>query len=124
MNSIGTKRWLLLAVLQVVFSAGFAQKVKLSGSGKSQWVYLDKEKLNYKTLPAGDRIMDFSYAGYMGGGVAIPDPKVQVVLSPHTGDNTDAIQLAINKVSQMPMENGFRGAVLLKEVFTIATALL
>lgn len=115
MNRIGTMRWLLLVVLQVFFSTGFAQKTKLGESGKSQWAYLDKGKLHYKTLPGGDRIMDFSYAGYMGGGVAIPDPKVQVVLSPQTGDNTDAIQLAINKVSQMPIENGFRGAVLLKE---------
>ena len=38
---------------------------------KSQWVYPDaKGKLVYKTLEAGDKIMDFSYAGYMGGGVA------------------------------------------------------
>ena len=40
----------------------------------SQWVYPGPDgKLVYKTTPAGDRIMDFSYAGYMGGGVALPD---------------------------------------------------
>ena len=38
-----------------------------------QWVALGGTgKLEYKTTPKGDRIMDFSHAGYMGGGVALP----------------------------------------------------
>jgi hypothetical protein len=48
---------------------------KLFGGGAvSEWVYYDaKGKLAYKPLNAqGDRIMDFSHAGYKGGGVAIP----------------------------------------------------
>jgi len=37
-----------------------------------QWVALGGTgKLEYKTTPKGDRIVDFSHAGYMGGGVAI-----------------------------------------------------
>ncbi|HUS03845.1 MAG TPA: hypothetical protein VMY77_19025 [Chitinophagaceae bacterium] len=83
-------------------------------TGKSEWVYLDPQgKLAYKTLPGGDRIMDFSYAGYMGGGVSIPVVKVRITLNPSEGDNTDAIQNAINEVSKMPLVNGSRGAVLL-----------
>ena len=82
---------------------------------KSQWVYPGSNgKLVYKTLPAGDKILDFSYAGYMGGGVAIPSVAIKITLSPSAGDNTDAIQNAIEKISKMPMVNGFRGAVLLK----------
>ncbi|MEO8405853.1 MAG: hypothetical protein ABI480_14700, partial [Chitinophagaceae bacterium] len=82
---------------------------------KSQWVYPDaKGKLVYKILEQGDKIMDFSYAGYMGGGVSIPSVPVKVTLDPIAGDNSDAIQQAIDKVSQMEMVNGFRGAVLLK----------
>ncbi len=82
---------------------------------KSEWVYPgEKGKLQYKTLPAGDRIIDFSYAGYMGGGVRIPDVPVKILLSPTSGDNSDAIQRAIDEVSEMKLVNGFRGAVLLK----------
>src|SRR5688572_2025971 len=84
-------------------------------SAKSQWVYPDqKGKLIYKTLEGGDKIMDFSYAGYMGGGVSIPSVPVKITLTPSAGDNTDAIQNAINEVSKMKMVNGLRGAVLLK----------
>jgi len=88
---------------------------KAQSSAKSQWVYLDaKGKLTYKTLDGGDKIMDFSHAGYMGGGVAIPSIPVRITLRPSAGDNTDAIQKAIDEVSKMKMVDGFRGAVLLK----------
>ena len=84
-------------------------------SSKSQWVYLNSQgKLTYKTLDKGDKIMDFSHAGYMGGGVTIPSVTVKITLSPSSGDNSAAIQKAIDEVSKMKMVNGFRGAVLLK----------
>jgi hypothetical protein len=81
----------------------------------SQWVYAGPDgKLVYKTTPAGDRIMDFSYAGYMGGGVALPFvPVKRTVPSSGAGDDTATIQAAINEVAALPLENGFRGAVLL-----------
>ncbi|MFL5746752.1 MAG: hypothetical protein ACJ751_18890 [Niastella sp.] len=82
---------------------------------KSQWVYLnDANKLEYKTTERGDRIMDFSYAGYREGGVAIPTVPVKVSISTTAGDNSNAIQQAIDQVSGMPMVNGVRGAVLLQ----------
>ncbi|HZR27273.1 MAG TPA: hypothetical protein VFA71_00725 [Terriglobales bacterium] len=81
----------------------------------SQWVFVDSSgKLAYKTLPQGDHIMDFSWAGYMGGGVSLPTVPVQRTLNPSGGDDTSAIQAAINAVSALaPDANGFRGAVLL-----------
>ena len=83
--------------------------------GKSQWVYPNaKGKLVYKTLENGDKIMDFSHAGYRGGGVRIPDVPVQITLDPLQGDNTVAIQNAIDEVSKNTPVNGFKGAVLLK----------
>jgi hypothetical protein len=86
-----------------------------NSSAKSEWVYLnEKEKLAYKTLEKGDKVMDFSYAGYMGGGVSIPSPAIKITVSPIEGDNTEVIQNAINEVAKMKMINGFRGAVLLK----------
>lgn len=82
---------------------------------KSEWVSIDPGgKLSYKTWKGGDKIMDFSAAGYMGGGVKIPDPEVKITLSPVAGDNAKAIQEAIDAVSKMPLHEGFRGAVLLK----------
>jgi hypothetical protein len=86
--------------------------------GKSEWVYLGADgKLVYKKSPKGDRIMDFSYAGYMGGGVALPNVTVKVTVKPLSYANADCtalIQAAIDKVSAMPLaKDGFRGTVLL-----------
>ena len=60
------------------------------------------------------RIPDFSYAGYMGGGVAIPDVPVRISLSPAEGDDRARIQNAIDTVEALtPDDQGIRGAVLL-----------
>ena len=84
----------------------------------SQWVYTDVHgQLEYEMFKAGDHIMDFSYAGYMGGGVKIPTVPIRLTVAPSGGDDADAIQNAINQVSQMPLQNGFRGAVLLEPGF-------
>jgi hypothetical protein len=58
--------------------------------------------------------MDFSHAGYMGGGVAVPTLPVMQEVAPTHGDDTEAIQAAIGGVSALPLVKGFRGAVLLK----------
>src|SRR6516164_7308547 len=80
----------------------------------SQWAHIGPSgTLVYKTLPKGDHIMDFSTAGYMGGGVALPTVPVKITVHPSGGDDTTAIQNAINSVSAMPLSGGFRGAVLL-----------
>ena len=61
-------------------------------------------------LPAGDRIMDFSFAGYGGGGVAIPDVPARITVSPG-GDDSANIQTALDEVSKMSLVDGRRGAV-------------
>jgi hypothetical protein len=84
--------------------------------GQSEWVHPGGAdgRLVYKTTPTGERIMDFSYAGYMGGGVALPEVPVRRTVQPSTaGDDTNAIQAAIDEVAKLPPQNGFRGAVLL-----------
>jgi hypothetical protein len=85
-------------------------------SKASEWVYFDsRHHLQYKADEHGNRIMDFSYAGYGGGGVSLPDISVAATLSAAPGDNTTQIQDAIDKVSRRPLDaKGFRGAVLLK----------
>jgi hypothetical protein len=97
-----------------IFSpAASAAQVALGGVN-STWVTVGSGgQLSYKTLPTGDRIMDFSSAGYGGGGVTIPAVPTVQTLSPSGGDDTASIQAALNAVSAMPLSNGFRGAVLL-----------
>src|SRR5262249_16264069 len=81
----------------------------------SAWVFVGPDgRLQYQTDDQGNRIMDFSFAGYKGGGVSLPDVPVQQTISPSGGDDTAAIQAAIDVVSALPPDgNGFRGAVLL-----------
>src|SRR5215468_9142627 len=99
-----------IVILIVALAASSA-----SGQATSQWVFVDSSgRLAYQTLPRGDHIMDFSWAGYMGGGVSLPNVPVRQSVSPSGGDDTSAIQAAINAVSALtPDANGFRGAVLL-----------
>jgi hypothetical protein len=95
-------------------------------AAESEWVRRGPDgKLTYKTLPSGDRIMDFSHAGYMGGGVALPIMAVKRTVKPSGGgDDTAAIQSAVNEVAALKLENGCRGAVLLAPgVFTCSNTL-
>lgn len=73
-------------------------------------------KLVYVPDYRGNRLPDFSNAGYEGGGVQIPQLPVKAVVEPVSGDATETIQRAIDQVSSLPLDdNGFRGAVLLKK---------
>ena len=79
---------------------------------QSHWVYPGPQgKLVYTYTSKGDRIPDFSYAGYEGGGVALPHVPTMRTVKPSGGDDTAAIQAAIDAVSALPLVNGFRGAV-------------
>ena len=91
------------------------QSTKSKNSNTSIWVYQGTdEKLIYKTTPADDKIMDFSYAGYMGGGVALPIVPIAKTVQPSGNvDDTKLIQDAIDAVAMMPLKDGFRGTVLL-----------
>lgn len=61
-------------------------------------------------LPA----IDFSHAGYGGGGVALPIVAATVQVRPTGGDDTVLLQAAIDHVgAQPPDASGMRGAVML-----------
>jgi len=83
--------------------------------GTSAWVSFGPDhRLQYATDAQGNRIMDFSFTGYEGGGVRPPVVPVAAHVRPSGGDDTAAIQSAIDEVSAMPLDDkGFRGAVLL-----------
>ena len=72
-------------------------------------------KLEYVADKEGNRIPDFSYAGYRNGGVPIPTLAVVDSVSPVAGDNATNIQTVINRVAARPLDaNGFRGALFMK----------
>ena len=112
---LGGKRTGFLGRLALLAMCWVTLRLPAADAAGSAWVYTGPDgKLTYKTTPAGDRIMDFSSAGYAGGGVALPVVPVKVTVSPSgTEDETTHIQAALDKVAALPLENGFRGAVLL-----------
>lgn len=91
---------------------GFAP---LYSQNSSDVIELRQNRLHYYSDSENNRIPDFSHAGYMGGGVELPDVRVRKTIRPVPGDNTNHIQRAIDEVSsRRPDEHGFRGAVLLE----------
>ncbi|MDQ5980897.1 MAG: hypothetical protein QG602_3875, partial [Verrucomicrobiota bacterium] len=71
-------------------------------------------KLVYEVLARGDRVPDYSHAGYRGGGVPLPAVPAKVVVLPAEGDDGARIQAAIDHVSALsPDASGWRGTVLL-----------
>lgn len=87
----------------------------------AQLVYQENGKLKYARYANEGQtskvntVPDFSFAGYGGGGEALPEVPVKVTIDALPGDNRALLQEAIDKVSQMqPDAKGFRGAVLLK----------
>lgn len=69
-------------------------------------------RLDYVTDAEGNRIPDFSYAGYRTGSVALPEVPTVESVSPIEGDDTASIQAAIDAVAaREPDGDGIRGAV-------------
>lgn len=60
--------------------------------------------------------IDFSYAGYKGGGIAPPTVPVILFVRPTGGDDTKLLQSAIDYIGKLPVQkDGFRGALQLRE---------
>lgn len=69
----------------------------------------------YQQDSLGNRIPDFSYAGYRAGEEEIPFVPVKVTVAVRKGDATAAIQSAIDYVGSLPADaHGFKGAILLE----------
>ncbi len=88
-------------------------------------VSLKEGRLIYVNDEAGNRVPDFSFAGYMQSEIEIPYVPTAVFVSCEKGDQTTRIQQAIDYVSQLSIgENGFRGAILLdKGIYEVAGGL-
>lgn len=102
---------LVLALLLPPAPSSFDSKAesKLVRPGKNgKLIYLPDEE--------GNTIPDFSYCGFKGGGVMLPQVPVKKILSPGDGDDGARIQQAIDAVAALPLDRtGVRGAVLLKK---------
>ncbi|MCB9558164.1 MAG: peptidoglycan-binding protein [Deltaproteobacteria bacterium] len=86
-----------------------------AGSWQSELVHVAGGRLVYKVEANGNRLPDYSYAGYKNGAVALPTVPVKRTVVPGAGDDGAAIQQAIDQVAQMPLVDGFRGAVLISK---------
>ena len=106
------KEFLLLSVLLALFKIIHAQE-----SWQSKFIKVDANgRLEYMSNERGNIIPDFSGVGYASGEREIPIVGVVEVIEALQGDNRDNIQKAIDRISErIPDENGFRGALLLKQ---------
>ncbi len=105
----------ILVIAFLMSHASFGQKTKPVEPPKP--IFKGKDgKMAYTADAQGNRIPDFSYAGYMAGEKAIPTATVKIVVPLVEGDATPYIQRAIDMVSAMqPSKDGLRGAVLLEK---------
>lgn len=79
-----------------------------------KWIAVDPAgRLAYGADEVGNRVPDFSTAGYRGGGVKLPDVLAVLLIDKPSGhDDTASIQAALDKVADRPVgPDGFRGAV-------------
>lgn len=106
------KPLLSLIFVCFIFLSGNAQT-----SWQSQLVKQENGKLVYKQDEEGNRIPDFSYAGYKNSNTSIPEVnKVLKEISPVKGDNTYHINQAILSLAKAPKnKEGIRGVLLLKK---------
>lgn len=82
-------------------------------------------KLTFTADSQGNKIPDFSFAGYMASEKAIPNVENKIFVPKQEQDATQKIQTAIDYVSNLkPDKTGFRGAVLLdKGTFKVSGTL-
>ena len=102
-------------VILLLLSAGFVVMAQDLPPATSLVYPGTDGRLIYIADSLGNKIPDFSNAGYKGGGVSIPYVAIKETVWPVLGDNSENIQAAIDRVSALPQDAaGFRGTVLLK----------
>ena len=85
----------------VVLTLVLLGRPALAADPATRFVYPGADgRLVYVPDARGDRVPDFSHAGY-GGGAAIPDVPVRVVVPAAAGDSTARIQAAIDLVAAL-----------------------
>ena len=110
-------RTILLGLLSIGFVQSYAQTFALQ---------VKNDQITYLNDDRGNRILDFSTCGYKSSEQDIPSVRNVVFVPWKAGDNTARIQRAIDYVASLaPDASGFRGAVILQNMFlTILSKLL
>jgi hypothetical protein len=128
MNILGTRSLALLALSSATLAAS-------SETSPAPWqsalVSYDPATgaLDYAADAEGNRIPDFSHAGYRGADVPLPGLDaipVLATLTPEPGDNTERLQTALDALAEHPVDpaTGLRGALLLSPgVFEVRATL-
>ncbi len=98
--------WLILAGAFVVLSHARETPPPVTTAPSGELVYqMDAD---------GNRMPDFSFAGYGGGGVPLPEAQASLLVEPGPGDDGARIQAALDHLATYPLDAaGLRGAVLL-----------
>lgn len=86
---------------------------------------MNGNRIDYFSDQEGNRVPDFSHAGYRSGEAELPYYPVKVSVAPRPGDDTQRINSAISYVENLPPDNsGVRGAILLQPgIFNISGTL-
>ena len=95
-------------LLRTVLCACIIHFVSYAASAQfaSSILHLDDSlRLVYHSDKDGNRIPDFSHAGYKNGEADLPELPVALSIDPISGDNTAHIQDAINQVSALPLDS-------------------
>lgn len=104
----------------------FAMSISITAQTTFPDIVKTKEgKLTFTADNQGNKIPDFSFAGYMASEKVIPNLENKIFVPKQEEDATQRIQTAIDYVSNLkPDKTGFRGAVLLdKGTFKIGGTL-
>jgi len=104
----------------------FAMSISITAQTTFPDIVKTKEgKLTFTADNQGNKIPDFSFAGYMASEKAIPNVENKIFVPKQEQDATQKIQTAIDYVSNLkPDKTGFRGAVLLdKGTFKVSGTL-
>ena len=116
MHAKNRGQYLFDCLLILVVMALYQSALPRSKSVQVEWIQMRNQRLVYGSDKYGNRIPDFSTAGYGGGGVEIPTVPTKVTLQPKaTGDDTPRTQSALDALAHEPIQpDGFRGALALE----------
>ncbi|MCC6508338.1 MAG: pectate lyase [Pirellulaceae bacterium] len=77
-------------------------------------ITFENDKFATSANDRGDQLPDYSYSGYRYSETPLPQVKTRIQLQPGGGDDTRAIQQALNELAAMPKDaDGWRGALVL-----------
>ncbi|NND09342.1 MAG: peptidoglycan-binding protein [Saprospiraceae bacterium] len=105
--------WLSALLGSYLLFLGFNAEVEIL-NGQVRYLDFLENELIYYTDHESNRIPDYSYAGYQGGTIDLPEYPVVRSIDPIEGDNTDHIQQALDELALLPLNSsGIRGTLLL-----------